>query len=192
MPKQKKSGAAQPAADGRVCSRRGRTDPALKTRTGRRSKNMKTTASRPVLERLLCAELFRGLPVETTSAFEAIQTRTSYPEGFTLFAKDQNVPGVFVLYAGSVQLSEPERAGKGKSRIAFPGEILQVKETVAGDTCRVAAQTCEPSEIGFIDRAAFEGFLCGHSAAAFRLVQLLSNAVAVAMERARSFSVCSC
>lgn len=153
---------------------------------------MKTTASRSTSERLLCAELLRGLPAETTSAFEAIQTRTSYPEGVILFVEDQAVPGVFVLHAGSLQLSESARLGKSKSRIALPGEILQVKETVAGDPCRVAAQTREPSEIGFINREAFERFLCGHNAAAFRLVQLLSNAVSAAMERARSYPVCAC
>jgi len=174
-----------PRKAGRNPSSKGRV------RTGR--KKMKNTSSQAASDRLLCRELFRGLPAETSCAFEALQTRTSYPEGATLFVNDQKVPGVFVLHAGSVELSEPGGQGKsGKSRIAFPGEILEVPATVAGDPCRVAAQTREPSEIGFIDRRAFENFLCRHNAAAFRLVQLLSNAVARAMDRARSLPVCAC
>ena len=152
----------------------------------------KVTGSQPNSDRVLCRELFRGLPVETSCAFEALQTKTSYPGGVTLFARDQAVPGLFVLHTGSVELSDSSGQGKiRKSRIALPGEILEVTAAVGGDRCRVAAQTREPSEIGFIDRRAFESFLCGHSAAAFRLVQLLSHAVVRALERARSLPACA-
>ena len=153
---------------------------------------MKTTGSQSLSDRLLCREFLRGLPAETAGAFEAIQTRTSYPEGAILFVEDQTAPGVYVLYAGSVQILEPVGQGRAQSRIALPGEILQVTASVGGDPCRVAAQTREPSEIGFIDRKSFERFLCGHSAAAFRLVQLLSRAVAGVLERARSLPACVC
>ena len=152
---------------------------------------MKNPRSQAVSNRFFCRELFRGLPAETR-AFQALQTRTLYPEGVTLFVEDQAMPGVFVLHAGSVELSESAGKSGNRSRIALPGEILEVTATVAGDASRVAAQTREPTEIGFIDRKAFESFLCSHSAAAFRLVQLLSQAVVRAFDGARSIPACAC
>jgi CRP-like cAMP-binding protein len=135
---------------------------------------------------LLYRNLFSEMPAATIEAFEAIQFRTRHPRGTTLFVEGQMASGIFILYAGSVKLSQS--LGEEElvsSRIAGPGEILGVAPTISGDRYRAAAQTIERSQIGFIDRGDFLCFLCQHNAAAFQLVQLLGNDLTKTLERAR-------
>jgi CRP-like cAMP-binding protein len=130
--------------------------------------------------------LFDGLPAASREAFQAIRVRRSYPAGARLFARGQAASGIFIVHAGRVKLSE--RPGEGKplsSRIAGPGEILGLAAAVSGDCHQMEAQTLEPSEIGFIDREDLMYFLRAHGAAAFRLVQLLSQRLDAALEFAR-------
>ncbi|HEV2177384.1 MAG TPA: cyclic nucleotide-binding domain-containing protein [Terriglobia bacterium] len=119
-------------------------------------------------------------------AFDALQARTLYPAGATLFVEDELASGIFILHAGSVKLAESLTDAKSLgSRIAWPGEILGLPAALTACPYRAAAQTLEPSEIGFVDREKFSSFLCEYGVVGFRLVQLLSTALTTALDQVR-------
>lgn len=131
-------------------------------------------------------DLFRGLPAGAAELFNALQVTTSYPPGATLFVEDQLASGIFVLHTGSVGLAESLTEAKSPgSSIARPGEILGLPAALTACPYRAAAQTLEPSEIGFVDREKLSSFLCAHGAVGFRLVQLLSTALTQALDQVR-------
>lgn len=131
-------------------------------------------------------DLFRDLPAATRQAFERLEERSSYPQGATLFVEDQLGSGVFILREGSVRLAHSFAPGAAVSAvIALPGEILGVAATVSGEPYESAAQTIEPSQVGFVSRRSLMEFLREQNAVAFRLVQLLSDAMNSTLDRSR-------
>lgn len=132
-------------------------------------------------------DLFADLAPRVAQTFGALELRTSYPQATTLFVEDQQASGIFVIHRGRVKLVKSPREEECPSpRIAGPGEILGIPASLAAHPYQSTAQTTEPSDIGFIDCRAFSSFLGAHGDVAFRLVQLLSAALALALDQARS------
>lgn len=143
---------------------------------------------RGVTSTLAHAELFADLPAEALRVFEAIQIKSSYPQGAMLFTEGRPPTGVFLLEMGKAKLSisgtESKKLGL---RVASPGEILGLSATLTRKPYEATAETLTPSRVGFIWRENFLLFLRGYPEAAFWIVRLLSYEVDSAFAQLRSF-----
>lgn len=80
---------------------------------------------------------------------------TAYPGGALLFVEGQEPRGVYVLCSGKAKLSTTSREGKVLIlRIAQPGEVLGLSAGISGQAFEVTAETTEPCQVNFIERAA--------------------------------------
>lgn len=80
---------------------------------------------------------------------------TVYPSGAVLFVEGQEPPGVYVLCSGKVKLSTTSREGKILIlRIAQAGEVLGFSAGISGQPFEITAETTEPCQVNFIERAA--------------------------------------
>jgi CRP/FNR family cyclic AMP-dependent transcriptional regulator len=127
------------------------------------------------------------LPPAALVAVKAIQTKRIYPEGYEFFAQGEPSSGIYILYAGQVQLSIVDSDG-GKLVLGFalPGDILGLTAALSGKSHEERAEATIACQAGFINFKDFLHFLDHHPEAAFWIVQLLSNRVAVAFEHLSS------
>jgi CRP/FNR family transcriptional regulator, cyclic AMP receptor protein len=120
----------------------------------------------------------------TVQSFQAIQSKTFYPKGSTLFAEGEPPAGIFVVWKGKANLSVCDHKGKRLLlRTTRPREILGLSATVSGEPYETTAQALTPSQVGFIARDDFLHFLRNHVEAAFSVVKLLSDNVTAASEQ---------
>jgi len=134
---------------------------------------------------LTSKELLRGLPVETLVAFEKLQHKSSYPEGYVLFNQNQAPDGLFLIHAGQAKISVVGHEGQPLAfQTARAGNILGLSATVSGQPYVMSAETLCASEVGFIARDDFTQFLHSHPDFAFRVVELLSHTLDATLEQA--------
>jgi CRP/FNR family transcriptional regulator, cyclic AMP receptor protein len=123
-------------------------------------------------------DLFRGVSAATRRAFERLEERSSHPQGTVLFTREGLAAGIYVLRSGSVGLaSVPLHKQLEPLVVAQPGEILGVSAALAGTPYGVAAEVREAATVGFVARHTLLKFLREHSDVAYRLVELLSDAI---------------
>jgi CRP-like cAMP-binding protein len=140
------------------------------------------TVSRALKEKQFSNLLTPG----AVQSFQAIQSKTFYPRGSTLFAEGKPPAGIFVLWKGKASLSVCNHKGRRLLlRTTRPGEILGLSATVSCEPYEMTAQALTPSHVGFIAREDFLHFLRNHVEAAFRVVKLLSDNVTATSEQIR-------
>jgi CRP/FNR family transcriptional regulator, cyclic AMP receptor protein len=120
--------------------------------------------------------LFCNLPPAALKGLAAITSAATYPKGATLFVEGQNPRGVFVVCTGRVKLSTSSADGKTLIlRVADPGEVLGVAESLSGKPYQATADVLDPAQANFISREDFLSFLREHGEAALRIAQQLSE-----------------
>lgn len=120
--------------------------------------------------------LFCNLPPAALKGLAAITSAATYPKGATLFVEGQNPRGVFVVCTGRVKLSTSSADGKTLIlRVADPGEVLGVAETLSGKPYQATADVLDPAQANFISREDFLSFLREHGEAALRIAQQLGE-----------------
>jgi CRP/FNR family transcriptional regulator len=98
---------------------------------------------------------FCGLSPEGLKSLGEASHIVTYPGGALLFVEGQAPRGVYVLCSGKVKMSTTSRDGKVLIlRIAEPGEVLGLSAVISGEPFEVTAETTEPCQVNFIDRAA--------------------------------------
>lgn len=106
------------------------------------------------------AQLFPGSPPESLKALEAICELRSYARGDRLFEEGVESRGFFILLSGSAKLIVGSEEGKNYAvRSVKPGEVLGASSIISDSVHLVTAEIVEPSEVGFVARAAFLDFL---------------------------------
>ncbi len=150
-------------------------------------KSVKSDLVRTVSRRRLKEkQLLNLLTPGAVQSFQAIQSKTFYPKGSTLFAEGEPPAGIFILWKGKANLSVRDHKGKRLLlRTTGAGEMLGLSATVSGEPYEMTAQALTPSQAGFIARDDFLDFLRNHVEAAFRVVKLLSDNVTAASEQIR-------
>ena len=124
------------------------------------------------------------LPPVAISALRAIQATKVYPKGFEFFLEGQSPVGLYVLYAGCVELSVTDsHARQMVLGSALPGDILGLSAVISGKYYEETAVAAVPSQAGFIKSQDFLHFLSHHSEAAFWVVQLLSDRVTTTLDQ---------
>lgn len=121
-------------------------------------------------------KFFCALSEESVQAFSQIKHAAVYPEDAIILVEGQSPHGIFILCQGQAKLSTTSRDGKTIIlRIARPGEVLGLHAVVSGKPYEVTAETMQPSQLTFVNRADFLRFLKEHSDACLRAVQHISR-----------------
>lgn len=134
--------------------------------------------------------LFCNLPSAAMKKLAAITSPASYPKGATLFVEGQTPRGVFIICNGRVKLSTSSADGKTLIlKIADPGEVLGLAETVSGKPYQATADVLEPAQANFIAKADFLNFLREHGEPALRVAQQLSENYHFALSEMRTIGL---
>ena len=120
--------------------------------------------------------IFCSLPRPLVTILDGIKQPIAYRRGACVFLQGQTARGIFIICQGRVKLSTIS-AGRRTTilKIAAPGEILGLPETVKAVPYDTTAETLEPCQLGFISREAFAQFLLEEPGMCFRLAQYLSH-----------------
>jgi CRP/FNR family transcriptional regulator len=106
---------------------------------------------------------FSQLSEPTLRAFEQIKFTASYPQGTLLFSEGEDPRGVFVLREGHAKLLLSSSEGKTLIlRLATPGEILGLNETILGKPYIATAEALRACQVSFVRRSDFLRFLNEH------------------------------
>ncbi len=137
-----------------------------------------------------CGESNEETPVacpiaEALESLPSAESRSFYPQGFTLFAEGAAAAGIFILHAGRVKLSISEGSDAAQVRIAEPGEVLGLSAVLSCHPHEMTAETITPCHLGFVWREDCLRLLRQDSAAAFRVVQWLVHSLDPALEQIR-------
>jgi CRP/FNR family transcriptional regulator len=113
---------------------------------------------------------------QALQAFNAIKLTNLYPRSTVLFVEGQTPRGIFVLCQGRVKLSICSRDGKMLIvHIAEPGDVLGLSAVMSNMPFELTAEALETSQLDFVKRDDFLGFLKQHSEAYLKVAQYLSQ-----------------
>lgn len=119
--------------------------------------------------------LFCNLGPQALAALNSIRQTSVYPPGTVLFVEGQAPRGIFILCAGSAKLTTTSARGRALIvRVAEAGEVLGLAAAVANTAYDVTAETLEPTEVNFLPREEFLGFLRSYGDVSVRVAQHLS------------------
>lgn len=126
----------------------------------------------------------RPLPSVAITALKAIQTMKVHPKGCEFFLEGQSPEGIYIVYAGRVELSIADNQGRKMILgLARPGDILGLSAVLSGKHHEETAAAAVPSQTGFVKGKDFLRFLDNHPEAAYWVVQLLSERVTTTLEQ---------
>ena len=124
------------------------------------------------------------LPPVALTVLGSIQETKVCPKGFEFFLEGQSPLGIYILYAGRVELSVTDIHGRQTVLgLALPGDVLGLSAVVSGKSHEETAEAVVPSQTGFIKGRDFLRFLDHHPEGAFWVVQLLSEQVAATLDQ---------
>lgn len=128
---------------------------------------------------------FWSISRESLEAFDKIKHTSVFPADTVIFVEGQSAGGVFVLKEGRAKLSTSSPEGKTLIlRIADPGEVLGLHASITGMPHGMTVATMQPCTLDFVSRENFRAFLRGHTDAALRVTQILSEECMEAYELA--------
>jgi CRP-like cAMP-binding protein len=85
------------------------------------------------------------------NAFEQIEQIDRWPAGEVVFREGEQPSGIYILYAGTIDMVFSARNGLRKSlRTALPGEIVGLSDAVSNTPHDCTATTRTGAKIGFI------------------------------------------
>ncbi len=114
-------------------------------------------------------EAFRAHP-ELQQALEKLAVALKKKDGVVLFRQGQKPKGVYLLRSGKAVLTvRATPGGLMAPRVVGPGAVLGLPANICGKPYSLTAETTEPCEFGFVDRAKIvtllrkDGHLCLHA-----------------------------
>src|SRR3954463_3408311 len=133
---------------------------------------------------------FCNMSTPAVKALDTIKFTAVYPKGSVLFVEGEQPRGVFIVCSGRVKLTTSSSEGKTLIvKIAEAGEVLGLSGTILSTAFEVSAETLEPSQINFIRREDFVGFLNAHPEACMHTAQQLSEKYHSAQREIRSLGL---
>jgi CRP/FNR family transcriptional regulator, cyclic AMP receptor protein len=137
------------------------------------------------------ADFLCQLTLTAQERFESIKVSTSYPEGSLLFLENEAPRGIFLICSGQVKLSVSSKGGKTLLlQIAKPGEIVGLSASMSGTPYEVTAECLYPSEVAFIAREDFLGFVSRFPEAFGAVTRQLSLQYDRACNQLRTIGLC--
>ncbi|MBI3951643.1 MAG: Crp/Fnr family transcriptional regulator [Acidobacteria bacterium] len=99
-----------------------------------------------------------------------------YPGGVMVFMEGDEPRGVYCICFGRVKLSTSSSDGRTIIvDIAGPGDIIGIRALLSGKSHDLTAETLEPTQLCFIRKDGFLGFLSRNGDVTLRLAQKLSD-----------------
>jgi CRP/FNR family transcriptional regulator len=131
---------------------------------------------------------FCNMAAPAVKALDAIKFTAVYPKGSVLFVEGEQPRGVFIVCSGRVKLTTSSSEGKTLIvKIAEAGEVLGLSGSILATAFEVSAET--PSQINFVRREDFMGFLNEHPEACMHTAQQLSEKYHSAQREIRSLGL---
>jgi CRP/FNR family cyclic AMP-dependent transcriptional regulator len=119
---------------------------------------------------------FCNLSATAAKDLIAIEIALHYSRHAVIYFEGQACRGIFVVSAGRVKLSATSFDGETMIfKIAGPGEVLGLPESIAGRSYETRAAALESCQLIFIPRANLLNLLNQHSDAAAQVIRELSN-----------------
>ena len=135
-------------------------------------------------------DFFCQLSQPALKSFDSLTISNAYPKGATIFMEGQPANGIYMLCQGRIKLSTCSRDGKVIIlRIAGPGEVLGLSETVTGSVYEATAEVIEPCQVNFVRKEDFLRFLKQDAEACFSAIKHLSNKYHITYVQVRSFGL---
>jgi len=121
-------------------------------------------------------KIFSDLGPRDLAALEGVVRRIKYGQGEIVFQEGAPAFGFYLIFDGRVKLVKRTLGGKKQIlKLAGPGETIG-ETTLFDKGVHIAyAKTLTPSEVGFIERGDFFGFLERHPPVVFRMFEKLSE-----------------
>ena len=133
-----------------------------------------------------------SLSEQCLDELDRISHAATYPTGAVMFVEGQNSRGVYVLTQGRIKLTTTNRAGRTLiMKIAQPGEILGLHETVRNSSYELTAETLQPSQLAYIHRDDFLRLLKHNADFCLQVTQQLSQQCESAYDMIRSIGLSS-
>jgi len=136
---------------------------------------------------LRAATIFSGLDNSGVPEFEGMLQRLVYPKGVVLFLKGEKPRGIYCICSGRVKLST--HSHDGKSLVAgYPsaGSVIGIRAVLSGQPHDFTARTVEESQLSFMDKEDFLGFLRRNGNVCLRLAESLGEELSRAYEDLRN------
>jgi CRP/FNR family cyclic AMP-dependent transcriptional regulator len=133
---------------------------------------------------------FCELSTTSLGTLDAMKFTSVYPKGSVLFVEGEDPRGVFILCSGRAKLTTSSSEGKTLIvKIVEAGEILGVSASILNTAYEVSAETIEPTQVNFVNRADFLRLLSTHGDAAMRTAQQLSATCQSSQREIRSLGL---
>lgn len=132
-------------------------------------------------------EAFCNIPGPSRKLLDGFKVTSRHPAGSILFARGESPRGVYLLCKGSVRLSMPSSEERTVAlRTVNAGRVLGLHAVVSDRPYQATAETREPCQVAFVERARFLCFLGANCDAALRAAQQLSADYEAACEHVRA------
>lgn len=120
--------------------------------------------------------IFSGLDSSGVLELEGMLQRSVYPAGVVLYLKGEKPRGIYCICSGRVKLSAHSLDGKGLV-VGYPsaGSVIGIREVLSGEPHDFTARTVEESELGFMEKEQFLGFLRKNGGICLRLAECLGE-----------------
>jgi CRP/FNR family cyclic AMP-dependent transcriptional regulator len=133
---------------------------------------------------------FCNMAAPAVKALDGIKFTAVYPKGSVLFVEGEQPRGVFIVCSGRVKLTTSSSEGKTLIvKIAEAGEVLGLSGSILATAFEVSAETLEPSQINFVRREDFVGFLSSYPEACMHTAEQLSEKYHSAQREIRSLGL---
>jgi CRP/FNR family transcriptional regulator len=132
---------------------------------------------------------FCNMAAPAVKALDTIKFTAVYPKGSVLFVEGEQPRGVFIVCSGRVKLTTSSEGKTLIVKIAEAGEVLGLSGSMLATAFEVSAETLEPSQINFIRREDFLGFLNAYPEACMHTAQQLSEKYHSAQREIRSLGL---
>lgn len=120
--------------------------------------------------------IFSDLDRSRLIELEQMHQRSIYPSGAVLFRAGDQPQGVYIICSGRVKLSIYSSDGRAVLvSTAGAGNVFGVTALLSGKPYNLTAEALELTQVGFIKKDDFLGFLRRNGSVSLRLAQKLSN-----------------
>ncbi len=125
---------------------------------------------------LRAGTILSGLDNSGALEFEGMLHRFVYPKGVVLFLKGEEPRGIYCICSGRVKLSAHSPDGKSLTA-GYPsaGSVIGIRGVLSGQPHDFTARTVEESQLSFMDKEDFLGFLRRNGNVCLRLAESLGE-----------------
>lgn len=136
--------------------------------------------------------IFCDLDQPRLQELEAIQQKLIYPGGTVLFLEGERPRGVYCVCSGHIKLSIHSADGRAVTAgYASAGSLVGIRAVLSGAPHDLTAKTVEESQLSFMDREDFLGFLRRYGDVSLRLSEALGAELSESYEDLKNIALSS-